>query len=189
MSSLDITITCFSTSIENNIPLAYPLMNQFIQNHVVVDLIGQENVSSEFTYQIKLGHTAHLKLFFVCNLGDKNPMAPYSDIFLLFVNIENKEDCDKITEIVDFINNLGVLDKNVFVLGVYKEKEKKTFGKQEIEEKFVNCSLEHRYTEIEENTLSKALEGLFITIYDSLQSTMKKEKLDGDKGRSRCIIF
>ena len=173
MSSLDITITCFSTSSENNVPLAYTLMNQFIQNHVVVGLIGQENVSSEFTYQIKLGHTAHLKLFYVSNLADKNPMAQYSDIFLIFLNIENKEDCDKITDIVDFINNLGVLDKNVFVIGVYKEKEKKTFGKEEIEE----------------NTLSKALEGLFITIYDTLQSTMKKEKLDGDKGRSRCLIF
>ena len=189
MSSLDITITCFSTSSENNVPLAYTLMNQFIQNHVVVGLIGQEKVSSEFTYQIKLGHTAHLKLFYVSNLADKNPMAQYSDIFLIFLNIENKEDCDKITDIVDFINNLGVLDKNVFVIGVYKEKEKKTFGKEEIEEKFVNCSIYHTYTEIEENTLSKALEGLFITIYDTLQSTMKKEKLDGDKGRSRCLIF
>ena len=69
------------------------------------------------------------------------------------------------------------------------EKLKEYFTKEEIEEKFVNCSIYHTYTEIEENTLSKALEGLFITIYDTLQSTMKKEKLDGDKGRSRCLIF
>lgn len=189
MSSLNITITCFSTTIDDNTPSAYTLMNQFINNHVVVGLIGQENVSSEFTYQIKLGHTAHLKIFYVSNLGDKNPMAQYSDIFLIFVDIENKENCDKIADIVDFINNLGVIDKNVFVLGLYREKEKIQFGKKEIEEKFINCTTYYTYTEIDENTFNKSLEGLLITIYDNLQSSMKKDKLDGDKGRSRCIIF
>ena len=64
MSSLTFTITCFSTSNSNDAPLAYSLMKHFIDNHIVVGLAGQEKVSSEFTYQVKLGH---YKIIYIIN--------------------------------------------------------------------------------------------------------------------------
>ena len=189
MSSLTFTITCFSTSHSNDAPLAYSLMKHFIDNHIVVGLAGQEKVSSEFTYQVKLGHTAHFKIFYVSSLEDKNAMAKYSDLFLLFVNLENKDDSEKIVSIAEYLENLGLNDQNVFVIGYYKEKEKVCFGKKEIEMKIEQYSFENTYTEIEDGMLSKAIEGLFITIYEGKESTIKKYKYDGDKAKSRCIII
>ena len=55
--------------------------------------------------------------------------------------------------------------------------------------KIEQYSFENTYTEIEDGMLSKAIEGLFITIYEGKESTIKKYKYDGDKARSRCILI
>lgn len=189
MSSMAFTITCFSTDEENNIPSSYTIIKSFINSHIVVDLVSQDYVYNEFTYQIKLGHTAHLKFIYISKTNEQNKLAQYSDSFLVFVNLENANSCEKIKDIKEFINNTGNCDKATYFLGFYKEKSKNAFGKDEVNKILDDSTFPYNYIEIDENNLNKALEGLFITVYESLQAGAKGDKFDGDKSRSKCIII
>ena len=184
------SIACFSNDEENNIsPSSYTIMKNFINSHIVVGLISQDYVYNEFTYQIKLGHTAHLKFIYVSNTNEKNKLAQYSDSFLVFINLENQKNCEKIKEIKEFINNTGNCDKTAYFVGVFKEKTKNAFGKDEVNKILDDSNFPYNYIEIDENNLNKALEGLFITVYESLQAGAKGDKFDGDKSRSKCVII
>lgn len=175
---------------ETQIPQIFSLISTFITNHYGVNVIENENLSHEFTYQIKPGHTAEIKISYIQSLETKNIICQYSDILLIIADFNNPNLLSTLQLILQYNNDNNYItdDKSINIIGIYDNTKPKTFTISSLQNKLnVNESQQINITETPLNDFVTHLEKYFLTIYTNKENIEKERSQNKDK--SKCLVY
>lgn len=175
---------------ETQIPQIFSLISTFITNHYGVNVIENENLSHEFTYQIKPGHTAEIKISYIQSLETKNIICQYSDILLIIADFNNPNLLSTLQLILQYNNDNNYItdDKSINIIGIYDNTKQKTFTISSLQNELnVNESQQINITETPLNDFVTHLEKYFLTIYTNKENIEKERSQNKDK--SKCLVY
>jgi hypothetical protein len=175
---------------ETQIPQIFSLISTFITNHYGVNVIENENLSHEFTYQIKPGHTAEIKISYIQSLETKNIICQYSDILLIIADFNNPNLLSTLQLILQYNNDNNYItdDKSINIIGIYDNTKPKTFTISSLQNELnVNESQQINITETPLNDFVTHLEKYFLTIYTNKENIEKERSQNKDK--SKCLVY
>lgn len=176
---------------ETQIPQIFSLISTFINNHYGVNVIENENLSHEFTYQIKPGHTAEIKISYIQSLETKNVICQYSDILLIIADFNNPNLLSTLQLILQYNNDNNYItdDKSINIIGIYDNTKPKTVTISSLQNELnVNESSQQiNITETSLNEFITHLEKYFLTIYTNKENIEKERSQNKDK--SKCLVY
>lgn len=175
---------------ETQIPQIFSLISTFITNHYGVNVIENENLSHEFTYQIKPGHTAEIKISYIQSLETKNIICQYSDILLIIADFNNPNLLSTLQLILQYNNDNNYItdDKSINIIGIYDNTKPKTFTISSLQNELnINESQQINITETPLNDFVTHLEKYFLTIYTNKENIEKERSQNKDK--SKCLVY
>ena len=175
---------------ETQIPQIFSLISTFINNHYGVNVIENENLSHEFTYQIKPGHTAEIKISYIQSLETKNVICQYSDILLIIADFNNPNILSTLQLILQYNNDNNYItdDKSINIIGIYDNTKPKTVTISSLQNELnVNESQQIYITETSLNDFVTHLEKYFLTIYTNKENIEKERSQNKDK--SKCLVY
>ena len=183
------------------------LKENSIQNkkEIVDDL---QNYS--FDYEIKKNEIIKFCCHILENFSVIHQNLLYSNYYIIFCNLENKDIFELLGKIIDFIKDNYSVNAKIFIIGVFKESidEDKTYlnMNQYLDEKSINYEYYEMYDgDLDKNdfvcqefenaeSMTKIFKEIFTEIYAPGLKTAKKGDLDDKNGRADksiniCGIF
>ena len=158
---------------EIQLPQIFSLISTFINNHYGVNVIEKENISHEFTYQIKPGHTAEIKISYIQSLETKNPICQYSDILLIIADFNNPNLLSSLQLILQYNNDNNYItdDKLVNIIGVFDNTKPKASTIPSLQSELKLYESQINITETLLDDFVVHLEKLLLTIYTNKEKT------------------
>ena len=130
------------------------IINNFIDNHILVDIEKEENYIfhlTSFIYQIEKGRTKCYKFYLFRQISENLNINIECNAFFIIINLEKQYSKDLLERLIENINNSGNI--NIYFLGYYKSKNDIVITKKDIEDLFIDQDsfVEHKYLEININ--------------------------------------
>ena len=174
---------------ETEISQIFSLISIFINNHYGVNVIEKENISHEFTYQIKPGHTAEIKISYIQSLETKNAICQYSDILLIIADFNNPNLLSTLQLILQYNNDNNYItdDKSINIIGIYDNTKPKTSTILSLQNELKLYESQITITETTLNDFVSHLEKHFLTIYTNKENTEQEKSHNKDK--SKCLLY
>ena len=130
------------------------IINNFIDNHILVDIEKEENYIfhlTSFIYQIEKGMTKCYKFYLFRQISENLNINIECNAFFIIINLEKQHSKELLERLIENINNSG--NVNIYFLGYYKSKNDIVITKKDIEDLFIDQDnfVEHKYLEININ--------------------------------------
>ena len=176
------------------------IINNFIENHILVDIEDEEKnlvKMTSFIYQIEKGVMKTYKFFLFRKIMDE---IFNIEVDAFFVVIDLEKDSSKLlkTIIDEIIKGTNI---KFYILGFYKSKSDIKISKEKLEDLFEDKEqIEYKYSEINNNEekdeiqqkIDKFIEQAMLDIYLTEKEgngNLKNDKNQIDKAASKCIIM
>ena len=176
------------------------IINNFIENHILVDIEDEEKnlvKMTSFIYQIEKGVMKTYKFFLFRKIMDE---IFNIEVDAFFVVVDLEKDSSKLlkTIIDEIIKGTNI---KFYILGFYKSKSDIKISKEKLEDLFEDKEqIEYKYSEINNNEekdeiqqkIDKFIEQAMLDIYLTEKEgngNLKNDKNQIDKAASKCIII
>ena len=176
------------------------IINNFIENHILVDIEEEEKnlvKMTSFIYQIEKGVMKTYKFFLFRKIMDE---IFNIEVDAFFVVVDLEKDSSKLlkTIIDEIIKGTNI---KFYILGFYKSKSDIKISKEKLEDLFEDKEqIEYKYSEINNNEekdeiqqkIDKFIEQAMFDIYLTEKEgngNLKNDKNQIDKAASKCIIM
>ena len=176
------------------------IINNFIENHILVDIEDEEKnlvKMTSFIYQIEKGVMKTYKFFLFRKIMDE---IFNIEVDAFFVVVDLEKDSSKLlkTIIDEIIKGTNI---KFYILGFYKSKSDIKISKEKLEDLFEDKEqIEYKYSEINNNEekdeiqqkIDKFIEQAMLDIYLTEKEgngNLKNDKNQIDKAASKCIIM
>ena len=176
------------------------IINNFIENHILVDIEEEEKnlvKMTSFIYQIEKGVMKTYKFFLFRKIMDE---IFNIEVDAFFVVVDLEKDSSKLlkTIIDEIIKGTNI---KFYILGFYKSKSDIKISKEKLEDLFEDKEqIEYKYSEINNNEekdeiqqkIDKFIEQAMLDIYLTEKEgngNLKNDKNQIDKAASKCIIM
>ena len=176
------------------------IINNFIENHILVDIEDEEKnlvKMTSFIYQIEKGVMKTYKFFLFRKIMDE---IFNIEVDAFFVVVDLEKDSSKLlkTIIDEIIKGTNI---KFYILGFYKSKSDIKISKEKLEDLFEDKEqIEYKYSEINNNEekdeiqqkIDKFIEQAMFDIYLTEKEgngNLKNDKNQIDKAASKCIIM
>ncbi len=176
------------------------IINNFIENHILVDIEEEEKnlvKMTSFIYQIEKGVMKTYKFFLFRKIMDE---IFNIEVDAFFVVVDLEKDSSKLlkTIIDEIIKGTNI---KFYILGFYKSKSDIKISKEKLEDLFEDKEqIEYKYSEINiieekdeiQQKIDKFIEQAMFDIYLTEKEgngNLKNDKNQIDKAASKCIIM
>ena len=130
------------------------IMDEFFANHKISNLEKNEIKSSEIKYKfdVNFEESFPFRLIVINNLSFIHEIILDAEAYLIFINLEDEKTEGKLEFLTKFITeNCSVEEKNIYIVGLYKNKTLPSLNKENLETFFKDNNLNYEYYEIKYN--------------------------------------
>lgn len=188
----------FSTNIENYASIA--LIRLFFISCDCKSISYAKEGNVEFEYLMPNKTNCHIHFIEIQKYDKIYSICSVADGFFIFIDLDDESSSIKIDKIITFVKDTCNLEKNISIIGLYKEhyKIEDTMNQEAMNEYLTQQHLNYSYYELKQdnsNELVKILTSRFQEISEAkvvsqqIKKPKKKIEFDIDNSNSTCLIF
>lgn len=166
------------------------IMNEFFSNHQISNLVKKQIKSSEFLFSFKLDlyDSSLFQMIIINNLSFIHEISLEADGYIIFLNLEDEKTEDKLSYLIKFMSDSCCSgEKKISFIGLYKDKIKLQFKKEDLELFFTDYGLNFDYYEIKYNMADD--EKIHNCLFESINKKKTfKNNIETDKYQLQEII-
>ena len=130
------------------------IMDEFFANHQMSNLEKNEIKSSEIKYKfdVNFEESFPFQIIVINNLSFIHEIILDAEGYLIFINLEDEKTEEKLELLTKYItDNCSAEEKNIYFVGLYKNKILPSLNKENLENFFKDNNLNYEYYEIKYN--------------------------------------
>ena len=187
--------------IKEKFEISSSIIDNFIENHILVDVEKEENYIyhlTSFIYKIDKNKIKTYK-FYLYRQIDENINIEFN-AFLILINLEKELPIELLNKIMAIITHKEIFNLKISILGYYKSNDSKITTSEYIDQLIneKNADIDYKYLEVdlnkqdlkEVNEITNFIEELVKEIYEDNNGTGRKKREKGENNAaSNCILI
>ena len=187
--------------IKEKFEISSSIIDNFIENHILVDVEKEENYIyhlTSFIYKIDKNKIKTYKFYLYRQIDEKINIE--FNACLILINLEKELPIELLNKIMAIITHKEIFNLKISILGYYKSNDSKITTSEYIDQLIneKNADIDYKYLEVdlnkqdlkEVNEITTFIEELAKEIYEDNNGTGRKKREKGENNAaSNCILI
>lgn len=194
-SLLKIQIGVFTTDESNYSPVDY--FTIFINNFKCQNVTKKGSKRMDFLFKLNSSHPCVSSVHYIKDFEEDYPLCNIVDCYMALVDLEGNESQKSLEEILSYVTTYCHMEKKIYILGLYKNKDKIKIEEKDITTQLDERMLLYEYKQTDTSDLSEvvgSIEEIYNDCLESITENMKHSIVEISLARSgatgnSCIIF